>query len=667
MEIAYSESILASYVTYKELYSNENYKSAYQILAEFIKYIISTENIYNFSIPELNKKMRENFGFVLPNAVIKSAVKKLDFIEKIEHSEQYGVNGKSVYIDKNFFQYKEKAEKINSDLMEKLYSYAIGIQGFSGSKEELTQELIRYLLDESYSNKSQEIISAFIVNNSENDIIVNQLNAIREGAVLYLGLNCNIVETGSFKSNLTLFLDTEILFDLYGYNGLVYQNLALDLISLIKEANTPKKRIKIRYFEETKNEISMFFSAASDIVRNKTYFKENVAMKAIVNGCENTTDVSDKEADFYHVLQYKYGIILDDKENYYHKSDYEANLEIYHTGTVDTEIEESLRQLSHINKLRKNQKYYDYTKCGYLFVTETRKTLELSKKIAEDQTKDDCTEDGTRVCGLAINMSLLTNILWYKLNKGFGACKFPQNIDSVIKAKIVLANFISQNVFLTYDKYKKQYEDGDISEEQLAGRLLCLREKNLKPEDITINNLGDNLNFDSDYLCKYEEEREMQRVQLKEKDDIIKQIKMDNDNSLKKVHIKLSETNEKLKKTQSVAEQQKAEIENQNAIIKGQQVELDMTKRSLEKYESKEKRKKERLEKLKKVIKFFLAILFRVGIVIIIIFLSYIFARFVKADAANTAGIIVGLLGTVISAVDIVKNVYNKIFKSPKN
>lgn len=56
MEIAYSESILASYVTYKELYSNENYRSAYQILAEFIKYIISTENIYNFSIPELNKK-----------------------------------------------------------------------------------------------------------------------------------------------------------------------------------------------------------------------------------------------------------------------------------------------------------------------------------------------------------------------------------------------------------------------------------------------------------------------------------------------------------------------------------------------------------------------------------------------------------------------------------
>lgn len=119
MEIAYSESILASYVTYKELYSNENYRSAYQILAEFIKYIISKENIYNFSIPELNKKMRENFGFVLPNAVIKSAVKKLDFIEKIEHSEQYGVNGKSVYIDKNFCQYKEKAEKINSDLMEK--------------------------------------------------------------------------------------------------------------------------------------------------------------------------------------------------------------------------------------------------------------------------------------------------------------------------------------------------------------------------------------------------------------------------------------------------------------------------------------------------------------------------------------------------------------------
>ena len=36
----YSESVLALYVTYKELYANNTYRSAYQILAEFIQFTI---------------------------------------------------------------------------------------------------------------------------------------------------------------------------------------------------------------------------------------------------------------------------------------------------------------------------------------------------------------------------------------------------------------------------------------------------------------------------------------------------------------------------------------------------------------------------------------------------------------------------------------------------
>lgn len=78
----YTESVLASYVTYKELYANDNYRSAYQILAEFIKYIIVTEEIYSFSIPGLKKRIQDIFGFQLPNAVIKAAIKKLNMLRE---------------------------------------------------------------------------------------------------------------------------------------------------------------------------------------------------------------------------------------------------------------------------------------------------------------------------------------------------------------------------------------------------------------------------------------------------------------------------------------------------------------------------------------------------------------------------------------------------------
>ena len=48
MEKNHTMPILASYVTYKELSSRGNYKSPYQILAEFIKYIIYEKNYMLF-------------------------------------------------------------------------------------------------------------------------------------------------------------------------------------------------------------------------------------------------------------------------------------------------------------------------------------------------------------------------------------------------------------------------------------------------------------------------------------------------------------------------------------------------------------------------------------------------------------------------------------------
>ena len=226
-------------------------------------------------------------------------------------------------------------------------------------------------------------------------------------------------------------------------------------------------------------------------------------MKAIVNGCKDLTDVNDKESDFFHNLQYQYGITLDDRKEYYLEDDYAANLEEQY---VTDEEQLGLKYLSNINKMRKNQVYYDYTKVRYLFVTETWKTLELSKKISYELGNNKINADENGICRLAVNMSFLTNLLWYKLNRGFGVMNYPYNLDSVIKAKIVLSNFISQNVVTTYDKYKKEYADGELTVEQMAGRLLGLHEKASKPEDITVANLSDNLNFDPKYLCRYEKE-----------------------------------------------------------------------------------------------------------------------------------------------------------------
>ncbi len=69
MEKNHATPILASYVTYKELSSHGNYKSPYQILAEFIKYIIYEKKLYAFSIGEIKSRVENEFEFYLPDAV----------------------------------------------------------------------------------------------------------------------------------------------------------------------------------------------------------------------------------------------------------------------------------------------------------------------------------------------------------------------------------------------------------------------------------------------------------------------------------------------------------------------------------------------------------------------------------------------------------------------
>lgn len=649
MTDTYSESVLASYVTYKELYANDSYRSAYQILAEFIKYLIASEEIYSFSVPELKKKIQDVFGFQLPIAVIKSAIKKIEYIERIQNREDYSVNRQNLKVDPKFSQYKEKAEKENRELTERLIVYVEGKRQGIINRKEIVQELIAYLLDESNGGKYQEDISAFILDSSEDEELVKQLSAIREGSILYMGLNCNITEIGSITHDLTLYLDMEILFDIYGYNGEVFKSLADDLFSLVKEANKTSRKIKLKYFEETKREISDFFLAATEIVKTGRYIRENVAMKAIVNGCKDSTDVSDKESDFFHELQYKYGITIDDRKNYYTEADYAANLE--GSYFVDEEQQLGLRHLSNINKLRKNQIYHDYTSAGYLFVTETWKTLELAKKIADEFSEKQENCDDGNICRLAVDMSFLTNILWYKLNRGFGAMNYPHNLNSVVKAKIVLANFISQNVTATYNRYRKEYAEGALTADQMAGRLLGLREKAIKPEDITVENLSDNLNFDPNYLCRYEEERELQRVKLEEKEELIQQLTLSSQAS-----------QEELKEAKQVAETSQSRIIDQDAIIAGQQAEIEEKDRLLERYRKEEREKEKEKQQNKKMRKFAFAIFLRILVVIVIGTGAYFVAKAVKADAATTAGIVVTIVSIVISGIDICVRVYHKIF-----
>lgn len=650
----YTTSILASYVTYKELSNHGNYKSPYQILAEFIKYIVYEESLYAFSIGEIKSRIENEFEFYLPDAVLKSALRKIDFIT-CDTVGNYCVNGEKIRVDEALKNYRNLAENTEINVVEQLVSFIETTKNYklnNKEKKELMKDFVSYLIDESNGNKYQEEISAFIITKSDDRKITEYMNSVREGAILYTGLNYNIDEIGSLKRDLTLYLDMEVLFDIYGYNGEVYQSLALDLIKLSKDSTMKDKKVRLRYFEETKEEIDLFFTKAEDIVKRKAVLKDNVAMKAITNGCQDVSDIIDRKADFYTKLQFVYGIIQDDRDSYYYKSDAAANLEwtFKEDEKKDSEVQFAVKIISHINKLRNNQTFYEYTETGAIFITETRKVQEYSKKMVELISNEINSEK--KIAGYAISMGMITNILWYKLSKGFGNNDFPQNINSVLKAKIVLSNLISQNISKKFDECKQAYQKGELNDQQLAARLLALREKAVKPEEITTDNLEDSLNFDSKYIERFEAECALHKKQIKQKDEKMVDYQFEIEQLKMKIQMEAD-----LKKQQEA--ETAATMEEKETLIQTQNEEL-------ERYRKQDLKKANRRNFAKKAGAVSLKILVHLIILILIVFITYRITICIKEDVANKVSGVVTVLGIIISFGDIAKKEFKKEFNDKK-
>lgn len=70
-------SIIASFATLKSLSDAKKYQNSYQILREFINYIILSDSLYSFSAVEMKSRLNSHFCFSIPEAVIKTALKNL--------------------------------------------------------------------------------------------------------------------------------------------------------------------------------------------------------------------------------------------------------------------------------------------------------------------------------------------------------------------------------------------------------------------------------------------------------------------------------------------------------------------------------------------------------------------------------------------------------------
>lgn len=166
---------------------------------------------------------------------------------------------------------------------------------------------------------------------------------------------------------------------------------------------------------------------------------------------------------------------------------------------------------------------------------------------------------------------------------------------------------------------KKQYEDGNLTADQVAARIITLRNKPNFPEDLKGDNIDEIMNFSTEYLSRYEENIKNTKTSLKEKEEFIATLEAN---------------------SQKALSEKEATIASQKDIIKGKDDENAKLQDKIKEYERKEAEAAEKARKKKNIAIFFGKILLVFILVILSIFLENVYQSQITEHFSTAVGLI---------------------------
>jgi len=498
--------LLASVVLFRELYDKD--KDIYDVIAELIKAAIYFENKWSFNTTEATQLLEITFGFKIPESVVKTTLKnrlknqqhillfsdglytlnpEAEINTSLLSTELKSTTSKQNAIINDLVSYIEKSTLTRLDQEEK----SILINSFGA-----------FLLDESIDEKYADYISSYIIYMQSTTGFTEMLNAVREGYVLYNGVRYtpDLNDIGLWKTELTIYLDTEHLFNSAGLNGSLYKQLFDDFYNLVKEINNSgKKYITLKYFEECKKEVDGFFYVAEQIFeKNISLDPSKYEMTRILDNCKTKSDILEQKAGFYSQLERKH-INIEERKDFYDEHQYNIE-DKFLINKIKVQVEETgrkfdeekcvniLKIFSRINYLRKGVNSGAFERIGYILLTGNTFTRFLSfNPLIKTEGKD---------IPFATDIDFITNRFWFRLSKGLSASRsLPKSMDVIAKAQVVLSSHINSSVSEKFDSMKKKYTAGKISKEETEYLHHELRSKTSTPEYITQDTLEEALAF----------------------------------------------------------------------------------------------------------------------------------------------------------------------------
>lgn len=485
--------LLASASVLRVLYDEK--KDIYDILVEFIKQTISARSLSAFSSVECVRFLDEDFCFLLPEAIIKSCLRKRLVREEFltYHKGIYSVTDNFIS-NPTFNSDFQKSRNEYDEIIERIYLFCSSEKLPNVRKEDVEDSLEKFLTRPDKKNILEQEIANFIVTFENEPGFKEKIDRIEEGLILYTGIRYSpdLSTLGSWRGDLIIFLDSEHLFNASGLNGTLYKTLFDDFNGLVNEVNRNKKggKIELKYLEETEDEIESFFYAAEKIVeRNGSFPPSKTAMINIVNGCKSKSDVLTKKAEFTTKLA-RLNISKELRIDYYSNPAFNvestgvlAGLTAELTESNANDISSILKIFTKINVLRKGQNNVGIDRIGAIFLTESW----LPQRIAFSNY----VHDGNGAIPFATNIEFLTEKLWFKLNKGFGGMsRKPISFDPVIRAKMTISNQVSKCVSSIYWELSDKYDRGEVDKDILVQIHHEINRAPSRPEDVSINSIA---------------------------------------------------------------------------------------------------------------------------------------------------------------------------------
>lgn len=500
------KTLLASVVLFRELYDSD--KDIYDVIAEFIKAALIFGKKWTVNTTEATQLLSCEFELSIPEAVVGTTLHKRlykrDHVLTIDKGGQYMVVQENRESSRLIIEEFEKVKKQQETLLARLISYVEAYRGTLTEKERtsITECFCDYLFDKSSVTRFSEDISSFIIRSQNEPGFTEQLNAVREGFVLYDGVRhtSDLGHIGTWRDRLTVYLDTEHLFNAVGFNGALHQQLFRDFSGLASDVRSKGNRIiLLRYFSECADEVNRFFYVAELIIDGKVSLDPSKpAMAAIIDKCSTKSDVLAKKTKFMSDLR-ALGILEADESAFQIDTKYNvgsvALLQKVKSELTAKEREfneekciSTLRMFTKINALRQGRNAGPFESVGHVFVSGSF----LANYLAFHP--DIRGENGG--VPYATDLEFITNRLWFKLHKGLAkGSSHPQSLNVLAKAQVVLATQINSSVSEKYDQIQEDYTAGKLNQVDAQYLFNELRTKVHAPETLTAESVNSALEF----------------------------------------------------------------------------------------------------------------------------------------------------------------------------